>query len=145
MFSAEEGIPKPHVEHVEDIARRLRLPQKSSAELSFFALILMDHIAEHVERFYNHTQEDSIKVADLSTGLDSDDLSQLLSEPKTRKDVIRRYLAQQILPSISPICEPELALLPLEFVRLLRTVSFQERDDNSTFGKSMNRYLFPKY
>ena len=116
------------------------IPQHLAPEnMSYFVGRLSDHIDDHVLRFYKHTSVDGIRVDDLSTGLNSDDLSQNLREYKTRRNLIRQHIAQQILPSTSPLCEPELALLPLECVKLLRTMSSLERAD-SMLGNSAIRF-----
>lgn len=143
MSRAKELNISHNLGPVHDIATWINLAlSKGFSDLPNLFKHLRYDIKDYVAVYHSDTPVDRIMVADLSTGLNSDDLNRALSHPITKNEVICQYFAQQLLPSISPFCDPDLALLPLECVKLLRSMHTVPRALPNTFSKLMDIFFF---
>ena len=120
------------------IAEVTHLPRRIyDDELGLQASILKTSITNFVYNYYEKMPAKDVKRTDLSTGLSERHLETVLQSQRHRPLIVRQYLAQQLIASVFPFCEPELALLPTAWVDLLRSSNLH------TTGTSGKIYTYP--
>ena len=90
-------------------------------ELRLQASTLNHWIQDHVYEFYDDIPRERFVRKELSAGLTETNLEKVLNDRTRWTLLVRQYIAQQLLASLSPFSEPEIALLPIEWIRLIRS------------------------